>query len=240
MNSIFRRALPAVVVALGFCPLYARAAVLFSNVDPAVTDISFLPTSGVSTSFVGAFEDSLVTGGKNTWAHAPVITPATQGVLRQVTIPLSVASSSGLRMEVYEIGSSVTFTNGATISDFSQITLIDSATKFGVPDGASWVTFDFTADGDEFTLSTAKQYAFLLEVTDVHGQDRAQLHYWLGRIASGGNITMLQEKKVYPVNSATAENDWGVTTAYLVRGPGIYVSDVAPVGVPMILRRKRR
>jgi hypothetical protein len=149
-----------------------------------------------------------------------------------VTIPLSVASSSGARMEVYEIGAGVTFTAGNSISDYSQITLIDSATTTTIPDGTSWVTFDFTADGDTFTLDTTKRYAFLLGVTDVHGQDRAQLHYWLGKIASGGNITILQEKKVYPINSSTLENDWGVTTPFTARGPGIYISDVAPVGAP--------
>ena len=95
-----RTAICIITSLLIWLPASLRAAVIYSDVDPAVTNILTL-----AEPIAGAFEDNNNnnTGVKVIHGWGRVVNIATAGTLRTAILPFNVGASAGLRIDVFQL-----------------------------------------------------------------------------------------------------------------------------------------
>jgi hypothetical protein len=223
------------VSSIAFLSDFSHAAVIFSDVDPAATNINALYEQ-----IVGAFEDTNYKA-VSTWGR--IIPIAQNSTLRSATIPFNIGPSAGVRVDVFELPSTPYITRfGVTTTAFVHIG--SSSSVEALSPGRQWVSFSFA----DFALVAGKEYLFRVSPDETRGVWDPQQHYWL---SAGTAATMIRDDRPMSVYSPVPEATFGTTTSQVVLGGSIYLSDVAVVpepsaltillgGVTLLATRRRR
>jgi len=208
-----------------FASLTARsnAAVIFSDVDPALTNIFSL-----AEPIAGAFEDTNNnnTGAKLIHGWGIVVNITTSSTLRTAIAPFNVGASAGLRLDVFQLPPPPYSNRSGTVTTTNFLHLGSSASVESLAGGRQWITFAFDPG---IPLSAGTSYLLRSSTDQTLTDPASQAHYWL---SIGTPTGWIVDSRVIPSNSSVPEETFG--TSGETRGQSglagaIYLSDTPAV-----------
>jgi hypothetical protein len=217
------RAAICISISLLACvPVSSHAAVIFSDVDPYVTDILTL-----AEQIAGAFEDNNNnnTGFKVIHGWGRVVGIGTTSTLRTAILPFNVGASAGLRIDVFELPSPPYTNRFGTVTTTNFVHRGSSTSVESLAGGRQWVTFSFAAG---IPLEAGKSYLFRSSTDETLADPAAQSHYWL---SSGSPSGWIVDDRAISSNSPVPESTFGDTREVAGLAGSIYLSDTS-VAVP--------
>lgn len=215
-----RSALCVSISLLTCVPAISHAAVIFSDVDPAVTNIFTL-----AEPIAGAFEDNNNnnTGTKVIHGWGRVVDIDTASTLRTAILPFNVGASAGLRIDVFQLPPPPYANRAGTVTTTSFVHLGSSASVESLTGGRQWVTFSFATG---IPLLAGTSYLFRSSTDETLADPAAQSHYWL---SSGSASGWIVDTRMITSNSPVPEATFGDTSAIAGLAGSIYLSDTATV-----------
>ena len=218
-----RSAICILIPLLTWVPASSHAAVIFSDVDPAVTDIFTL-----AEPIAGAFEDNNNnnTGVKVIHGWGRVVNIGTAGTLRTAILPFNVGASAGLRIDVFQLPPPPYSSRSGIVTTTNFVHLGSSDSVESLAGGRQWVTFSFATG---IPLLAGTSYLFRSSTDETLADPAAQSHYWL---SSGSPSGWIKDTRIITSNSPVPLATFGDTTEVAGLAGSIYLSDTAAVPEP--------